>query len=71
MDVKDIQVANETKCANGANNEDWCEAWLRGGFSIRYLNALSKYHRADAYDGATLFDGDGVVVGHAFGELAE
>lgn len=26
MDVKDIQVANETKCANGANNEDWCEA---------------------------------------------
>ena len=40
MDVKDIQVANKTKCANGANNEDWCEAWLRGGFSIRYLNAF-------------------------------
>ena len=33
--------------------------------------SLTEDHRADAHDGAALLDGDGVVVGHALGELAE
>ena len=35
------------------------------------IPSVAEYHRADAHDGAALFDGDGVVVGHAFGELAD
>ena len=35
------------------------------------MASLTEYHRADAHDGAALLDGDGVVVGHALGELAE
>lgn len=35
------------------------------------MASLTEYHRADAHDGAALLDGDGVVVGHALGELTE
>ena len=48
-----------------------CKLPFGGSCGGLFLLSLSEYHRADADDGAALFDGDGVVVGHTLGELTE
>lgn len=47
----------------------WVKVLRRGKASVSH--AVAENHRADADHGGTVFDGDGVVVGHADGEFGE